>query len=94
MAAESEREELELELAGLRARVRDEERECAEQAQRARELKEEVVRLCSWFASPRFVLCFQRRSSWSYSLCLLGPWITQGGTTGLSPGTHATLKHD
>ena len=42
MAAERAREQLELELAAMRARVRDEERECAEQARRARELKEEV----------------------------------------------------
>ena len=54
MAAERAREQLELELAAMRARVRDEERECAEQARRARELKEEVrVWVVSWGVVPR-----------------------------------------
>ena len=43
MAAEAEREQLESELAAMRARMQDEERECAEQARRAKELQEEVV---------------------------------------------------
>ena len=42
MAAEAEREQLESELAGLRARVHQGIIECAEQEQRARELREQV----------------------------------------------------
>ena len=40
---ERARDQLELEVSAMQARVQEEERECAEQARRARQLKEEVV---------------------------------------------------
>ena len=42
LAVERARDQLELELSAMQARVQDEERECVEQARRARQLKEEV----------------------------------------------------
>ena len=66
LAAERAREQLELELAAMRARVRDGERECAEQARRARQLKEEVrVRArvgmrFGWGVGPRAEVNFTR----------------------------------
>ena len=42
MAAEAEHEKLEVELEAMRSRMREAERECAEQTQRAGKLKEEV----------------------------------------------------
>ena len=43
LAVERARDQLELEVSAMQARVQEEERECAEQARRARQLKEEVV---------------------------------------------------
>ena len=55
LAVERARDQLELEVSAMQARVQEEERECAEQARRARQLQEEVVgqmgegRLCGGF---------------------------------------------
>ena len=43
MAADAEREKLEAELEAMRLRMREAERECAEQTRRATQLKEEVI---------------------------------------------------